>query len=125
MNALTSSCVFWLPFEETTVNEPPTITEGYPAIGTTVVIDQAQFLVVAIVRDPDDLHDLYFRWSITSAGIQENAILTDSGALAVASTLTLTNNEAYDGKTLTLVVEDPSGASARAEWMLQVGGEAR
>lgn len=56
---------------------------------------------MAIVRDAVDLKDLYHRWSISSAG-QTNPYLSDGvGADAVANTLMLHRNDAYDGKTLT------------------------
>jgi hypothetical protein len=123
ISTTSSGCFFFLPFDEIPVNEPPTITEGYPAIGETIVISQAQVSVVAIVRDQDDLENLYHRWTISNAGLQTNWYITDGvGANAVANTLMVDNNEAYDGKTLSLVVEDPSGAFARAEWTLQVNG---
>ena len=78
---------------------------------------------MAIVRDADDLENLSHRWSISTAALQSNWYLTDGvGANAVANTLMLDRNDAYDGKTLTLVVEDPSGDFARAEWTLQVSG---
>ena len=126
ISTTSSGCFFFLPLEEIPVNEPPSITEGYPAVGDTIVISQPQVSVVAIVRDEDSLENLYHRWSISTAGLQTNWYLTDGvGANAVANTLMLDQNEAYDGKTLTLVVEDPSGASARAEWTLQVNGSAQ
>ena len=120
-----SGCYFWLPFEEIAVNEPPTITDGYPAIGSTIVLDSSMYSVVAIVRDPDDEpEDLYFRWTITSQGTQEGWFLTDGvGADSVGNTLPVYFNEAYDQKTLTFVVEDASGSSARAEWTLSTGGD--
>ena len=94
ISTTSSVCFFFLPFEGIPVNEPPTFTEGYPAIGETIVIGQTQISVVAIVRDAVDLKDLYHRWSISSA-VQNNSYLTDGvGAYAVANTLMLHRNDA-------------------------------
>ncbi len=124
--ALSKGCVFWLPFEEIAVNEPPTIDSVSNTIGEPIVLDQASVKVFVVVEDLDDVESLSFRWSITSFGIQENwSLIEDVGTSAVASQLEIFYNTAYNNKTLTFYAEDGAGASVRAEWPLQVSVEAR
>ncbi|MFT5681737.1 MAG: hypothetical protein ACI8RZ_002649 [Myxococcota bacterium] len=124
--SLANGCFYWRPFEEIPVNEPPTIDAVSSTIGEPIVLDQSSVKVFVIVKDLDDVEALSFRWSITSFGLQENwSLIPDAGASAVASQLELFYNDAYDGKTLTFYAEDAAGDSVRAEWPIQVGGEAQ
>lgn len=114
-----TGCPFVLDFIEVEQNVPPEIINSSPGEGEDLVFATSEYKAFVIVRD-DTVDQLDFFWTIEpDLGIQPNAVPVPGGE-NMASQLTLTRDEALNGKELVVTVYDPQGATAERAWTIVV-----
>lgn len=122
--ALFPGCYYWFPLREIQPNLPPEVRVTSPEAGSPVVIDLDQYTVYIGVHDDHDNSALEFIWTINGMGNLGNAEPVP-GTDIVGSRVTLEREASFDGHTLSCVVFDTEGASARVDWPIEVVEAAR
>ena len=113
-------CYFWLPVEEEHPNAPPVIEYSSPEPENVFRIDTPAGSVAWVsVFDPDQGDVMEYMWTINGLGPQGTAQAFMSGNYQ-GSSIQLPRDPVYNGRVLTCTVYDPSGASDRRSWTIEV-----
>ena len=115
-----SGCYFWLPIEEEHPNAPPVIEYSSPEPENIFRIDTPAGSVAWVsVFDPNQEDVMEYMWTINGLGPQGTAQSFMSGNYQ-GSSIQLPLDPVYNGRVLTCTVYDPSGASDRRSWTIEV-----
>ena len=120
MFVFAQGCYFWLPIEEEHPNAPPVIEYSSPEPDNIFRIDTPAGSVAWVsVFDPDQGDVMEYMWTINGLGPQGTAQAFMSGNYQ-GSSIQLPRDPVYNGRVLTCTVYDPSGASDRRSWTIEV-----
>ncbi len=118
-----SGCLYWPRLIEEELNQAPTIVASDPREGAPVELwtDTWVFVQAYDENDPDGLE---FVWTLSGLGQQGGAMPIAGQGRHRGSQLFVVANPAYDGRTLSVTINDSFDGQVSRSWELIVPEEA-